>query len=472
MDELANITCTEFFEKKEIDALISKYRSDIEQICVVSNERLLLGWIFLRSTQWKDLPADIMKYVSVFLSSCYMSVYLCDIYEIIPDLDFNNLGNVLQTIPIKSEMKQKTNKKKFDLYQQSIDKVLAISQEKVDNEGQDQQHQQQYHQQYPSFLTQFFNQFFHFNCVENRALYYVLYNKKPYRPSTNKWYSRKNHPIPTQQCKYLDWKPSDNFDNLSEDNDDEKHNTDNNDDNNEESDKYFAYDIDYNCQAYMCYTPDDKCAIDESKMVTSNHVSSKDIGMCYSDNILFDWTCVDNNTPSMSESVSNQYFLQYFHEKQSKLMQIYGVTMNDMSDQDKMRFPFYNILYWVIATQIVEKISNFTKKYGCGKCYLVSRQSTTKTVKIFNKWGENEDHRGSDHCAIKLPFKSYQQFTICDDCSNDHKGSTMSFYDLINAFYFARSHKFEDWYEMFTGCQIDTTKDDQITIWLNLDHGS
>ena len=84
--------------KKDIDTLIKQYEKQINQICVRTNEKLLLGWVFKRSSLWCGLSKDVMKYASLFLPSWHMNVYLFDIYKIVPQLHINNIDNALKHI--------------------------------------------------------------------------------------------------------------------------------------------------------------------------------------------------------------------------------------------------------------------------------------------------------------------------------------------------------------------------------------
>ena len=81
------------------------------------------------------------------------------------------------------------------------------------------------------------------------------------------------------------------------------------------------------------------------------------------------------------------------------------------------------------------------------------------TIQLVNKRGINEDHRGSDHCEIELPFF--------------HKRKLISptLDDFISALYKLKSHKFDTNYEMYCGCTITKIKNG-LKIELNFDHGS
>jgi hypothetical protein len=79
---------------------------------------------------------------------------------------------------------------------------------------------------------------------------------------------------------------------------------------------------------------------------------------------------------------------------------------------------------------------------------------------ITNNCGINEDHRGSNHTILKLPF-----------VSEVNLGKEFTFYDLLTANSNLKSHKFDNNYEMF--CETTCTdKQEFIEIELIFDHGS
>jgi hypothetical protein len=86
--------------------------------------------------------------------------------------------------------------------------------------------------------------------------------------------------------------------------------------------------------------------------------------------------------------------------------------------------------------------------------------SMDKKITIRNISGFNEDHRGSDHTIIRLPFveevKLNNEFTL---------------EDLVISFTNLRSHKFDGWYELLCDAGV-IIEDDNIIIELNFDHGS
>jgi hypothetical protein len=82
-------------------------------------------------------------------------------------------------------------------------------------------------------------------------------------------------------------------------------------------------------------------------------------------------------------------------------------------------------------------------------------------IVLINPYGINDDHRGSDHTPIVLPF--HQNVIL---------GKTFTLDDLINACYKIKSHKFDYWYELYCGVDKVYTKDDNLFISVAFDHGS
>lgn len=83
------------------------------------------------------------------------------------------------------------------------------------------------------------------------------------------------------------------------------------------------------------------------------------------------------------------------------------------------------------------------------------------TIKIRNPCGINEDHRGSDHCEIVLPFRD--EVTLTNPTLNE----------FINGLYSLKSHKFDKNYEMFINCRFYKPEEgDDISIVTDFDHGS
>ena len=94
--------------------------------------------------------------------------------------------------------------------------------------------------------------------------------------------------------------------------------------------------------------------------------------------------------------------------------------------------------------------------------------TTSKTIMLVNASGLNEDHRGSDHFSFgsdttihELPFTKTRNL-----------GSSVSLESVVDAVYRIKSHRTDNWYELF--CRVDKmihTKN-RIEIELKFDHGS
>lgn len=88
-------------------------------------------------------------------------------------------------------------------------------------------------------------------------------------------------------------------------------------------------------------------------------------------------------------------------------------------------------------------------------------------LKLVNTSGINTDSRGIREVDWKLSF--WEKYKI-------YKETDVTLHDLIIAAYKIRSHKFEDWYEMF--CELgnikikETDNGKMITMFAKFDHGS
>lgn len=81
-------------------------------------------------------------------------------------------------------------------------------------------------------------------------------------------------------------------------------------------------------------------------------------------------------------------------------------------------------------------------------------------ILLTNKDGYNEDHRGSDHCKVKLDFhKTYK--VKCP----------INLEDFFKALYRMKSHKWDSWYELYID-SIITLNHNTLCIDLHFDHGS
>lgn len=85
----------------------------------------------------------------------------------------------------------------------------------------------------------------------------------------------------------------------------------------------------------------------------------------------------------------------------------------------------------------------------------------SKPLVINNLSGFNNDHRGSDHIPLSLPWEYHV-----------HMDSTVTLGELTDTAYLIKSHKFDKWYELYVGVgSIDKSKH-FIEVGVNFDHGS
>ena len=84
-------------------------------------------------------------------------------------------------------------------------------------------------------------------------------------------------------------------------------------------------------------------------------------------------------------------------------------------------------------------------------------------MKLINTSGFNDDHRGSDHCRIQLPFEPTvllrAPFTLAE---------------LLQATFRLKSHKFDFWYELFISASVQARpgKRTSMHVRMKFDHGS
>jgi len=81
-------------------------------------------------------------------------------------------------------------------------------------------------------------------------------------------------------------------------------------------------------------------------------------------------------------------------------------------------------------------------------------------INIINRNGFNTDHRGLDHTLIRLPF-----------LTEINLGKEFTLEDLIIANTNLKSHKFDNWYELYCGAKCEK-KNNLIEVSLDFDHGS
>lgn len=85
------------------------------------------------------------------------------------------------------------------------------------------------------------------------------------------------------------------------------------------------------------------------------------------------------------------------------------------------------------------------------------------SVDLFNEAGINTDSRGVRAMDWKLYF--WSMFDI-------ERKTGIRLHDLIICAYKIRSHKFENWYELFGDIQSVSLEDGELSLIVNYDHGS
>jgi hypothetical protein len=85
-----------------------------------------------------------------------------------------------------------------------------------------------------------------------------------------------------------------------------------------------------------------------------------------------------------------------------------------------------------------------------------------KELRITNPHGINDDHRGSDHMNIALPFND----------SVFVKPGVYTLHALTQQLITLRSHKFENWYELYGGLRCTSSDKTHLALELSFDHGS
>lgn len=104
----------------------------------------------------------------------------------------------------------------------------------------------------------------------------------------------------------------------------------------------------------------------------------------------------------------------------------------------------------------LEKIENFASKNGYKRVIF-----DAKKIIFINKNGINKDHRGSNHCEIFLHF--HESFTVT---------APISLEDFYLALIKTKSHKFENWYELFMKSTVQKLEESSYSINFKHDHGS
>ena len=85
-----------------------------------------------------------------------------------------------------------------------------------------------------------------------------------------------------------------------------------------------------------------------------------------------------------------------------------------------------------------------------------------KHINLHNINGFNDDHRGSNHCKVKLKF--FDDYLI---------STPLTAHELALAYYRVKSHKWDNNYELYCDCEnIADDYTDTLNVYLHFDHGS
>lgn len=114
----------------------------------------------------------------------------------------------------------------------------------------------------------------------------------------------------------------------------------------------------------------------------------------------------------------------------------------------------------------IDEINRYIQKYGFKSVKFINFSS----IFFINKRGVNHDYRGSNFCKLYLSF--YSVFELKNEDS-------VTFYDIANAFYRIKSHKWDSHYEMYIDCEVFVTNliendktTSNIVVIMDYDHGS
>lgn len=110
----------------------------------------------------------------------------------------------------------------------------------------------------------------------------------------------------------------------------------------------------------------------------------------------------------------------------------------------------------------VDLISSIHSKLRINSADSIKLKDVTRIV-LSNLNGVNNDYRGVRDIDWKLYY--WSTFEV-----NNRRG--VNFGDLIIAAFKIRSHKFENWYELFTGVKRANFMQGRLTVGIKFDHGS
>lgn len=209
---------------------------------------------------------------------------------------------------------------------------------------------------------------------------------------------------------------------------------------------------------HVCKCNDEKI----HKNYDRRKVNPKEITYIYSGkfelNIIEDYKkfLLDNN------KLMNTFFHDYFHSGNFNLddmynkddLYLFGKPKNYFTPELSNEFDKTKNLN-IKSKKIILDLSN-NNHINKSKIKFISNND----IKIINKDGFNYDYRGLSHTLIELPF-----------LTEINLGKEFTLEDLIVANSNLKSHKFDYWYELYTGCSFKNINN-SITIKLKFCHGS
>ena len=123
-------------------------------------------------------------------------------------------------------------------------------------------------------------------------------------------------------------------------------------------------------------------------------------------------------------------------------------------DYDNGNFEIDNDQYFQLEKDLIEYLKNIFNE--------IDSVFYDGTIILHNNSGFNHDDRGSNekYCKVPLEYK------------NNIKLIKPTFGEFLKALYLLKSHKFDDWYELYCYSDVICKKNKTIRIDLHFDHGS
>lgn len=187
--------------------------------------------------------------------------------------------------------------------------------------------------------------------------------------------------------------------------------------------------------------------IAETLIIQSITIDGKVIKIDNTEDEDFDTEDEDSNTEEEEYQPTYQYELDSdrFHENYNDYPEEVADQLQEILDNHQLQK--------IMKNHEFQEILDNPKQF-----------QTMETWHVKNESGWNDDRRGSNETFginVRLPF--VEEVSI-------PKNSTLD--DVIMAFLTLRSHKFENWYEMFSSAEVSFTDDGDANITLEFDHGS